>query len=96
MNIRILQVYPTKNYTIYLYFNDGKVKLCNIKPFLEKGVFKKLQDFDFYLNRCTVINHTLAWDVIGNYDPYNCIDLDPEVLYQESIEVNDPLEDKPS
>jgi len=44
------------------------------------------------MNCCTVLNNTLAWDLSGNYDPYNCIDLDPEVLYQESIEVKDPLE----
>ena len=25
------------------------------------------------------------------FDPYQCIDLDPEVLYQEGIEVKDPL-----
>ena len=91
MNIDILQVYPTKDYKVYLYFSDGKVKLYDVKPFLDKGVFQRLQDIDFFINRCTVLNHTLAWDVTGNYDPYSCIDLDPYVLYNESIEVKDPL-----
>ena len=95
MIITILQVYPTENYKVYLYFSDGKIKLYDISPLLDKGVFRKLQDKDFYLNRCTVLNKTLAWDVTGDYNPYECIDLDPVVLYEESIEVDDPL-DKPT
>ena len=26
-------------------------------------------------------NRTLAWDIDGNNDPTNCIDIDPETLY---------------
>ena len=79
----------------YIYFSVGKVKLYDVLPLLEKGVFQKLQDKDFYLNRRTVLNKTLAWDVTGDYNLYNCIDLDPVVLYEEGIEVGDPL-DKPT
>jgi hypothetical protein len=96
MIYHVLQVYPTKDYTVYLYFNDGKIMLYDVKPLLDKGVFKALQDKDFFMNRCTVLNNTLAWDVSGDYNPYNCIDLDPMVLYDESIEVKDPLEEKTS
>ncbi len=27
------------------------------------------------------MNHTLAWDISGEYNPTNCIDIDPDVLY---------------
>ena len=90
--ITVLQVYPTANYKVYIYFSDGKVKLYDVSPLITKGVFQKLQDKDFYLNRCTVLNKTLACDVTGDYNPYECIDIDPIVLYKESIEVKDPLE----
>lgn len=89
--IHVLQVYPKEDYKIYLYFSDGKVKLYDISPLLEKGIFQKLKDKDFYINRCTVLNRTLAWDLSGKYDPTNCIDLDPIVLYEKSVEVEDPL-----
>ncbi|MCB1178029.1 MAG: DUF2442 domain-containing protein [Leptospiraceae bacterium] len=90
--IEVLQVYPVDDFKVYLYFNDGKIKLYNVKPLLDKGIFTKLADKQFFLERCTVLNHTLAWDVKENYDPYECIDLDPIVLYEKSIEAKDPLE----
>ena len=49
MLVTVLQVYPTPNYKIYIYFSDGKIKLYDVFLFLEKGVFQKLQDKDFYL-----------------------------------------------
>jgi len=92
MLISVLQVYPTPDYKVYIYFSDGKIKLYDVSPLLEKGVFHILKDKDFYINRCTVLNNTLAWDVTGDYDPSQCLDLDPIVLYREGIEVDDPLD----
>lgn len=89
---QVVQVIPRNDYHVYIYFSDGRIKLYNVKPLLKKGVFKKISLPDVFINCCTVLNNTLAWDLSGNYDPYNCIDLDPEVLYQESVEVKDPLE----
>ncbi|MCB1155852.1 MAG: DUF2442 domain-containing protein [Leptospiraceae bacterium] len=89
---KVEQVYPCDDYKIYLYFNDGKVKLYDASHLIEKGVFQKLKDKDFYKERCTVLNNTLAWDLSGNYDPTDCLDLDPLELYKNSIEVADPLE----
>ena len=91
MNIQVLQVLPAENYRVYVYFSDGKVKLYDVSALADKGVFKKLQDRDFYYNRCTVLNGTLAWDVAGDFNPYECIDIDPDTLYHDSVEVNDPL-----
>ncbi|MCB1160917.1 MAG: DUF2442 domain-containing protein [Leptospiraceae bacterium] len=90
---KIVQVFPTENHKVYLYFDDGKIKLYDISHLIDKGVFCKLQDESFFFEKCTVMNNTLAWDVSGTFDPYNCIDLDPAVLYEESIEVEeDPLQ----
>ena len=43
--------------------------------------------------KITIINETVAWDLVGNRDEYQCIDLDPMELYQSPI-VDDPLEEK--
>ena len=91
MNIQVLQVFPAENYRVYVYFSNGKVKLYDVSALKEKGVFRKLQDRDFYYNRCTVLNGTLAWDVSGDFDPYQCIDIDPYMLYEDSVDVPDPL-----
>lgn len=90
----ILQVYPEENYQVYLYFNTGEVRLFDASEIVGKGVFKVLADKKFFVERCTVLNHTLAWDVSGNYDPTQCLDLDPEVLYEKSTRVEDPLAEK--
>lgn len=37
------------------------------------------------------IQLALAWDVDGNFDEYNCIDIDPETIYSTGIDVADPL-----
>lgn len=74
MNYKVIQVVPTKDYKVYIYFVDGKIKLFDAKELIKKGVFKKLQDIDLFIDSCTVLNDTLAWDVSGTYDPTNCLE----------------------
>lgn len=77
----VIQVIPHDNYIVEVLFQDGKIVHYDVNHLLEKGIFAKLKDKSFYKNRCTVMNHTLAWDVSGEYNPTNCIDIDPDVLY---------------
>lgn len=77
----IVQVVPHRNYTVSVYFVDGKIVTYDAKPKLDRGVFTKLRDIDFFMERCKIMNDTLAWDLSGNDDPADCIDIDPEVLY---------------
>ncbi len=77
----VVQVVPRKDYVVEVLFQDGKIVYYDTKHLLKKGVFTVLNDFDFYMNRCTVMNHTLAWDLSGEYNPANCIDIDPDMLY---------------
>lgn len=77
----IVQVVPHRDYTVSVYFVDGKIVVYDVKPKLECGVFKALQDMDFFMDQCKIMNDTLAWDLSGENDPANCIDIDPETLY---------------
>ena len=77
----VVQVKPNKDYTVNVYFSDGKIVCYDVKPKLEKSIFKKLQDIDVFINTCTILNDTLAWDIGGNRDESNCIDIDPYTLY---------------
>ena len=87
----VIQVLPTDNYKVYLYFAHGEIKLYHATKILEHGVFRGLKDKKIFAESCTVLNNTLAWDVKGNFDPCECLDLDPEVLYEKSRRVEDPL-----
>ena len=86
----IVQVNPHENYTVTVYFCDGKIVLYDAKPKLEQGVFQHLKDMTFFVNNCKIMNDTLAWDLTGKNDPSDCIDIDPDYLY--SLEyVEDPV-----
>ena len=90
---KVLQAVAGENFTIYLYFSDGSVRLYDAKPILERGgVFEPMRDENFFREHLTVLNDTAAWDVNGDFDPCSCIDLDPIDLYESSVVVADPLE----
>lgn len=59
----VVQVKPTCDFKVYVYFNDGKIKLYDMSPFIGTGVFKPLESNIFFVEPCTVLNNTLAWDV---------------------------------
>lgn len=89
--MQVVQVYPMKNYDVVVYFVDGNIRKYNVSHLVGNGAFKVLENEDFYLNNCTVLNNTLAWTLDGTYDPYNCLDIDPFVIYEQGIPIEDPL-----
>ncbi|MBS1960559.1 MAG: DUF2442 domain-containing protein [Bdellovibrionales bacterium] len=90
----VIQVKPTLDFKVYVYFDDGKIKLYDMNPLIGQGIFKQLSNVDDFMNKCTVINQTLAWDIAGGFNEHECIDIDPETIYQEGIDVADPLLDE--
>jgi hypothetical protein len=87
----VAQALAGEEYTVYAYFTDGTIHLFDMKPLIANGgVFDKLKDGSFFTENLTVLNDTVAWDLSGCYDPTNCIDIDPFVVY-ESERVEDPL-----
>ena len=77
----VVQVVPFPDHTVSVYFSDGKIVSYDVKPLLDKGVFRALRDMEIFITRCGIMNDTLAWDVAGNGDPTACIDIDPDTLY---------------
>ena len=79
---KVVQVVPMKDYTVYVYFEDGKIVCYDMKNMLDKEIFKPLKDISVFTDTCTVMNDTLAWDISGNRDACKCIDIDPDTLYE--------------
>ena len=68
----LVQVIPTKDYTVYLYYDDGNVRVYDAKDLIQKGgIFAQLEDIEVFINTCTIMNDTLAWDVAGGYKEWN-------------------------
>lgn len=89
---KVLQAVAGDDYTVYAYLNDGTVRLVDMKPRIAQGgVFQQLRDETFFVSCLTVLNDTVAWDLTGEHDPAQCIDIDPFTVADMPITA-DPLE----
>lgn len=91
---QVVQVLVREDFTVYVYFLDGAIRLLDAKPLLKQGgVFSPLCDQDTFRNSLTVMNGTVAWDLDGTRNTSACIDLDPCELYDSCPSVADPLQE---
>lgn len=90
---RPFQVYPTDDYSVYLYYDNGEIRKYDCSWVLnETGVFEAIKDITSFKKLCTIMNGTLAWDISGTRDATACIDLCPDTVYQDSVRTKDPLD----
>ena len=75
MYLSVNKVQPLYDYKLELTFENNEIKIFDVKPYLDTGVFKALKDENFF-KRVKVSYDTIEWP--------NGIDLDPEVLYEKS------------
>jgi len=76
MNPRVLDVKPSENYTLQVRFTNGEVKLFDVKPYLEIGNFKDLQDKSLF-NSVKPFLGSIQWS--------NGLDLCPDTLFLDSV-----------
>lgn len=89
---QVVQALAGEDFTVYIYFLDGAIRLLDAKPLLKQGgVFTPLCDEAVFRNCLTVMNGTVAWDLDGTRDLSACIDLDPCALYDDCPSALDPL-----
>ncbi len=78
----VYQAVAGKNYMVYAYLNDGSMRAFDVKPLIEQGgIFKKIKEEAVFKNTLTVLNGTVAWDIAGNRNEYECIDIDPMTIF---------------
>lgn len=91
---QVVQALAGEDFTVYIYFLDGTIRLLDAKPLLKRGgVFSPLRDETMFRNSLTVMNGTVAWDLEGTRNASVCIDLDPCELYDNCPSVIDPLQE---
>lgn len=75
MKPRVSKVKPLSNYQLELTFNTDEVRIFDVKPYLNKGIFKELKEPDiFYQVRESL--GSILWP--------NGQDFCPDILYEES------------
>lgn len=75
---KIIKVKVLEDYKLELTFDNNVVKIKDMKPLLDKGVFKELKDKEKF-DSVKIRFGTLCWN--------EEIDLCPDALYEESEEV---------
>lgn len=76
MYISVKDVKPVDNYKLVITFSNNEVKIFDMNPYLEKGVFKELKEISMFKS-VRVNFDTIEWK--------NDADIDPEILYEDSI-----------
>jgi hypothetical protein len=77
--IQVVDVQPLDNYLLLLTFSNGKIKIFDFKPNLDKPVFIPLKDKAFFAV-ARVKGGTVIWT--------EYLDIAPETLYWDSIQQN--------
>jgi hypothetical protein len=74
-------VKPLSDYRIYVEINDGRKGIFDMKPYLDRGVFKELRDVQ-YFNRVGIVLGAVTWP--------NEQDIAPETLVAEMQSAEPP------
>ena len=72
---KIIKVKPLEDYKLELVFDNNEIKIKDMKPYLNNGIFKSLIDKNLF-NSVKVSFNTISWG--------NDIDLCADYLYNTS------------
>lgn len=74
----VIHVKALPNYELLLEFENGELKIFDVKPLLDKGVFVALKEESVF-ESVGLENGTVVWP--------NEIDIAPETLYVRSVSI---------
>lgn len=72
----VQSVQPRDDYQLLLTFSTGEIRVFDVRPYLQRGVFSRLQDINLF-KQAHVAFDTVCWP--GN------LDIAPETLYDRSV-----------
>ena len=82
----VIKVVPTNNYELIIYYETGEVKIYDVKPLLNLGIFKLLKNKKLF-NTVRPSANTIEWPNAINKPGYcSEIDIAPETLYYDSVD----------
>jgi hypothetical protein len=78
---RVVAVVPNNDYSLTLTFTNGEVRRYDMKPWLDRGVFRELQNIGYF--RCVRIDQNGFGTVEWPHEQDIC----PDTLYKNSVPV---------
>jgi hypothetical protein len=73
---RVTAVEPQADYTLQVTFANGEVRVFDVKPYLDTGIFRELRDPAMFRS---------VHPFLGSIQWKNEADLCPDMLYEQSI-----------
>jgi hypothetical protein len=80
MNPRVKAVRANPDYTLTLTFTNGEIKVFDVKPYLDKGIFRELKDRNEF-NSVRFFLGSIQWR--------NGQDFCPDMLYLDSKRIEE-------
>ena len=80
MYVAVKGVKPIGNYNLILTSSNGEKRQFDMNPHIDKGIFQELRELSMF-NTVRLSFDTIEWE--------NEADLDPEVLYKDSVKVKE-------
>ena len=80
MYISVKSVRPLSEYQLLLTFENNKKKIFDMKPYLDKGIYKELKDENKF-KTVRISFDSIEW--------CNKADIDPEFLYEQSKKITE-------
>ena len=78
MNPRVANVKPLNDYRLHLWFRNGEEGILDMRPYLDKGIFRDLRDVSVF-NSVHPFIGTIQWS--------NEADLCPDTVYLDSVKL---------
>ncbi len=76
MNPRVKHVRPNDNFTITVTFDNGEVRVFDVKPYLDYGIFRELKDLRAFNS---------VRPFLGSVQWRNGQDFCPDTLYEQGM-----------
>lgn len=86
MNPRVKAVKANSDYTLTLTFTNDEVKIFDVKPYLDKGIFRELQDIGLFYS---------VRPCLGSIQWKNGQDFCPDTLYLDSVNISSEADAPP-
>ncbi len=90
---QIVNVHPNEDFTLTLSFDNGEIRMYDVKPDIQSGtVFEPLSDWNLFRRVYLDDSHCVSWDIDPNIDSdivwNNKLDLCPDHCYINSTPVS--------
>ena len=93
---RIVGVVANNDFTLFIRFDYGDVRLYDARPLLQKGtVFEHIANIETFRRVYVDEQHCIAWDIDPSIDSTkvwsNKVDLCPDSCYIDSLPIGDAV-----